>query len=275
MRDNYAVNTKTAVVTGAASGLGRAFCEELAARGAAVVAADIDVEGARATARSLAERGGKAVAIACDVSDAAQVESLAEAAREALGPIDLVVNNAGVAVAGPLDSISLEDWQWIMGINLWGVIHGCRSFAPAMKARGRGAIINIASAAGFLCAPDMAPYNVTKAGVIALSETLHAELLPAGVHVSVVCPTFFKTGILDASRGPVDERTRALAAKLMSRSAIQAGHVARAALDAAARNQLYVVPMTDGKVMWRLKRLQPERFYQLAGSKLARRLFGP
>jgi NAD(P)-dependent dehydrogenase (short-subunit alcohol dehydrogenase family) len=274
MRDNYAMKIQTAVVTGAASGLGRALCEELAARGATVVATDIDVVGARATARALAERGGKAVAIECDVADADEVQRLADAARDAVGEIDLVANNAGVAVGGPFESMSLADWQWIMAINLWGVIHGCRSFAPAMKARGRGAIINVASAAGLLCAPEMAAYNVTKAGVVALSETLHAELRGAGVHVSVVCPTFFKTGILAASRGQIDGRTRALAGKLMERSSVQARGVARAALDAVARNRLYVVPMADGRAMWRLERLQPERFYRLFGSKLARKLVG-
>jgi len=269
-----AMQIQTAVVTGAASGLGRALCEELAARGAAVVASDIDLDGARATASALESRGAKAVAIQCDVADARAVQALADASREAIGDIDLVANNAGVAVGGPLEDISLENWQWIMDINLWGVIHGCRTFGPAMKARGRGAILNVASAAGLLCAPEMSPYNVTKAGVVALSETLHAELGRAGVHVSVLCPTFFQTRILENSRGPVDSRARKVAQKLMSRSSIQAPDVARIALDAAEANRLYVVPMQDGRTMWRLKRLGPERFYRLLGSKMVRRMLG-
>jgi len=141
-----------------------------------------------------------------------------------------------------------------------------------MQARKRGAIINVASAAGLLSAPMMAPYNVTKAGVVALSETLHAELARDGVHVAALCPTFFRTNIGEASRGPRDPRMIKLMHTLMDRSKIQAPEVARAALAAVAKNQLYVVPMADGRAMWRLKRLQPQRFYDLLASKLFRRL---
>jgi len=262
----------TAVVTGAGSGLGRAFCEELGARGARVVASDVDPAAAEETAARVRKAGGDATAIRCDVADPAQVDALADAARAWCGDVDLIVNNAGVAVAGRFEKIALEDWTWIVGVNLWGVVHGCRAFVPAMRSRKRGHVINVASAAGLLATPKMAPYNVTKAGVVALSETLHAELAPDGVHVSVLCPTFFQTNIARGSRGVVDEKMRGLMEKLMARSRIQAPEVARAALAGVAKNQLYVVPMSDGRAMWRLKRLAPERFYQLVGGRVMRML---
>jgi len=262
---------RTAVVTGAGSGLGRAFCEELGARRTRVVVSDIDESGAEATADLVRAAGGEAHVVRCDVSDPAQVEALAEAARAWCGDVDLLVNNAGVAVAGTFEDTGLDDWRWIMGINLWGVIYGCRAFVPAMKARHQGSIINVASAAGLLSAPKMAPYNVTKAGVVALSETLHAELAGDGVHVTVLCPTFFQTNIMNASRVSSEDTTRRMIGKRMQSSRVQAPDVAKAALAGVAKNQLYVVPMTDGRAMWRLKRLQPQRFYELLGSRVVRR----
>jgi NAD(P)-dependent dehydrogenase (short-subunit alcohol dehydrogenase family) len=268
IRHHRRMDAKAAVVTGAGSGLGRAFCEELGARGARVVVSDVDEAAAADTAERVRRAGGDAHVVRCDVADPAQVAALADAARAWTGDVELVINNAGVAVAGRLEQIPLADWEWIMGINLWGVIHGCRAFVPAMRARKRGWIINVASAAGLLATPKMAPYNVTKAGVVALSETLHAELAGDGIHVSVLCPTFFQTNIARGSRGQVDQKMRNLMEKLMARSRVQAPDVARAALAGVAKNQLYVVPMADGRAMWRLKRLAPERFYQLIGGRV-------
>jgi NAD(P)-dependent dehydrogenase (short-subunit alcohol dehydrogenase family) len=261
-----------AVVTGSGGGLGRAFALELAARGAAVVVSDIRREAAEETAELVRSRGGKAIVIPCDVRDAAAVTALADEAESRLGPIDLVINNAGVAVSGPVGEVSLEDWRFAVDVNLYGVIHGCHVFAPRMKARKRGLIINVASAAGLISAPLLAPYNVTKAGVVALSETMRAELAQHGVGVTVLCPTFFTTGILDEARGVVDERMRASIRKLMKASSMQAEDVARFALDCAVREQLYAVPMLDGRSFWRLKRAFPESFPKLA--VLARKLVG-
>ena len=129
-------------------------------------------------------------------------EALAAEADRAFGGTDLVVNNAGVAVGGPVGAVPLDDWKWIFGVNLWGVIYGCHVFVPRFKAQGHGHVINVASAAGLLSAPEMGPYNVTKAGVVALSETLAAELSGTGVGVTVLCPTFFRTNILASSPRP-------------------------------------------------------------------------
>ncbi|MCA1662685.1 MAG: SDR family NAD(P)-dependent oxidoreductase [Myxococcales bacterium] len=258
------VDSPRAVVTGAGSGLGRAFCLELKGLGARLVCADIDEAAAQKTA---GEVGGTAVR--CDVANIEDVEALAAAADRVLGGVDLVINNAGVAVAGNVGEVLLDDWRWIMGVNLWGVIYGCHVFAPRLRKQGRGHILNVASAAGLLAPPGMAPYNVTKAAVVALSETLGAELESTGVGVTVLCPTFFQTNIGKSSRS-VDDTKRALVEKLMARSKIQARDVARLALDAAARNELYALPHADGRWMWRLKRWAPDSYATLTAKVVSR-----
>jgi NAD(P)-dependent dehydrogenase (short-subunit alcohol dehydrogenase family) len=252
-----------AVVTGGGGGLGRALCIELARRGAKIMIADRDLAGAERTAQEVILLGGHAEVTSCDVSDPNQIERLAIAADERFGGTDLLVNNAGVAVSGMTGDVPLEDWRWIFGINLWGVIYGCHVFAPRFKKQRKGHILNVASAAGLLCSPEIGPYNVTKAGVVALSETLCAELLPFGVGVSVLCPTFFKTNILASARS-ADQGSGFLgfAAKRSEDASLQAEDVARIALGACDRNELYAVPMADGKWAWRLKRLAPETFYR-------------
>ena len=259
-----------AVVTGAGGGLGRAFCLELAKRGARIVVSDIRPEAAEETATLVRAAGAEAHAVACDVSRAAEVELLATEAETLLGGTDLLINNAGVAVSGPVGEVSLADWTWIMGINLWGVIHGCHAFVPRMKQQKGGHVINVASAAGLLSAPGMGPYNVTKAGVVALSETLYGELLPLGLGVTVLCPTFFKTDIVKSGRGG-DEGLKAIAEKRMDQSKIQADDVARIALDAAGAGKLYALPQADGRWMWRVKRFAPQMFHKQA-AKVAQRM---
>jgi NAD(P)-dependent dehydrogenase (short-subunit alcohol dehydrogenase family) len=254
-----------AVVTGAGSGLGRAFAVELASRGALVLVSDLDAGRAEQTASEIMASGGRALSFACDVTDLDAVQRLAGEADERMGGVDLLINNAGVAVGGPMEDIPIEDWRWVVDVNLWGVVHGCHVFYPRMKAQGSGTILNVASAAGLLAPPELGPYNVTKAAVIALSETLHAEGKPHGVQVTVLCPTFFKTGIMDAARGPIDHASKALVAKLMERSPLQASDVARHALAACDHGRLYAVPMMDGKLFWVLKRLLPGSFYGVTG----------
>ena len=168
----------SAVVTGAGSGIGRAFALQLAQRGGRVVCSDLNLASAEETVAMIQKKGGHALALACDVSQLEQVEALAEKSEQWLGnPVDLVVNNAGVGIGGrPIGEIPIEDWRFTMGVNLWGVVHGCHVFAPRLRALGRGGIINVCSAASFAAAPMMGPYNVTKAAVLALSETLRERL---------------------------------------------------------------------------------------------------
>jgi NAD(P)-dependent dehydrogenase (short-subunit alcohol dehydrogenase family) len=153
------------------------------------------------------------------------------------------------------------DWEWIMGINLWGVIYGCRVFIPRFKAQGRGAILNVASAAGLLCTPEMAPYNVTKAGVVALSETLCSELKGDRIGVTVLCPTFFQTNIMQATRSQEREPSarRGEADGAGQGPGARGGSPRAASVDAG---ELYSLPHADGAWSWRIKRMSPERFYQ-------------
>lgn len=255
----------SAVVTGAGNGIGRAFALELAKRGSRVVCADIRVDSARETAASITAAGGQALAIACDVTKLAQVAKLADAAEKWLdGPVDLVVNNAGVGAGGqPVGEISMDDWHWVLGVNLWGVIHGCHVFAPRLRALGRGGIINVGSTASFAAAPRMGPYNVSKAAVLALSETLAAELRGAGVHVTALCPTFVKTNILRDGR--IEGGVSGFVDQVMKWTGIAPERVVLQTLDALDRNQLYVLPQFDARTIWRMKRLAPSAYARGAG----------
>lgn len=259
------------MITGAGSGLGRAIALRLARPGAALVLADLNLGTVEETARLARERGATAHAMAVDVADAAQVEALAVEAQRRLDRIELVVNNAGVAAAGAIGQVPLDDWRWIIGINLFGVIHGCHAFVPRLVAQGGGAILNTASMAGFACAPQMGAYNVTKAGVIALSETLAAEVADKNVRVTVLCPAFFKTNLLATARS-ADPQLMAIARGAFERATMSADDVAAAALRAVERGTLYCLPMREGRLLWRLKRLLPERFVKLVSSQRLQRL---
>jgi NAD(P)-dependent dehydrogenase (short-subunit alcohol dehydrogenase family) len=255
-------NDFAAVVTGAGGGLGRALCIELGRRGGRVIVSDIAEDKAGQTADQVRSAGGEAWAMRCDVRRWEEVEALAADACKLAGTIDLVVNNAGVGVGGRIDEVSLDDWHFAIDVNLWGVVHGCRAFVPSMKARGRGWVLNVASAGGFVCLAEFGPYNVSKAGVIALSETMRSELAPHGVHTTVLCPTFFETGILDAGRGEGGE-TREFVRQMMTRSRLSAVDVARSAISSLERGELYALPMLDGRAAWWGKRLLPESFPKL------------
>lgn len=263
-----------AIVTGAGSGIGRAFAIELHKRGGSVVCADINSSAAQSTAQAIAANGGNALPIACDVARLEDVENLAKNARHWLGSSPtVVINNAGVGVGGQcIEDISMDDWQWIMNINLWGVIHGCRVFVPELKAQRNGGIINVASAASFGAAPLMGAYNTTKAAVVALSETLHAEAADKGVHVSVLCPTFVKTDVIKNSR--LHQSPSRNGGSFMGREKAQAlmdklGHspesVVRKSLRGMDENKMHVLPQLDARITWFVKRMSPENFIRLNG----------
>ncbi len=201
MRD---LKGKVAVVTGGASGIGRAMAERFARVGMKIVLADVEA-GPLAQAREEIGRGGvEAIAVQTDVSKWEQIEALAKRTFEAFGTAHVVCNNAGIGSGGGAAwETSQADWQWTINVNLWGVIHGVRAFVPRMLEQGEGHVVNTASIAGLVTVPGMAPYCVTKEGVVALSECLHHDLTvrgASGVKVSVLCPAWVKTKISDSER---------------------------------------------------------------------------
>ncbi|GFG67709.1 putative short-chain dehydrogenase/reductase [Mycobacterium kubicae] len=259
----------SAVVTGAGSGIGAAFAIELGRRAGAVVCSDIDDLAAQRTVDTITGQGAKAVAVHCDVSQIDDVRALAEQAQSWFGaPPTLVINNAGVGAGGaPIGQIPLDDWMWTLGINLWGPIHGCHVFTPILReaepVNAPRGIINVASAAAFGSAPGMAAYNVSKAGVLSLSETLSAELAGSAVKVTALCPTFVKTNIVQSGR--ISEGASERAARLMRWTGFSAAKVARICLDAHDRGELYCLPQFDAKIGWNIKRLAPAAYTRAAG----------
>ena len=254
-----------AVITGAGSGIGAAFATELARRGGRIVCSDIDETAARATADAIMSDGGSALAVRCDVTQIEDVHGLANKAQDWFdGPPTLVVNNAGVGAGGtPIGETSLDDWNWVLSINLWGPINGCHVFAPILRDARYGGIINVASAAAFGAAPGMAAYNVSKAGVLSLSETLAAELSGTGVNVTVLCPTFVKTNIVESGR--ITAQSTELADRLMRWTGFSPERVARMCLDTNDRGGLYCMPQPDARIGWGIKRFTPTVYTRAAG----------
>jgi NAD(P)-dependent dehydrogenase (short-subunit alcohol dehydrogenase family) len=244
---------RVAVVTGGASGIGRALARRLLDEQVRVVVADVEQAALDETVGELDEVG-EVHGVRCDVSDAADVERLAAFTLDRLGAVHLVCNNAGVAGAGgPVSRIPLEQWEWVLGVNLWGVIHGVRVFLPHLIEQGEGHIVNTASIMGLIPSPMTAPYSVSKYGVVALSEALHLELAryPA-INVSVLCPSWVATNISDAERNRpghlqgdgADARTPELAERVraaLSERGASAGSVADLAVDAIRGNRFYVL----------------------------------
>lgn len=249
---------KRAFITGAASGLGRAIAMELAGAGWRLGLLDLSAPRLADAEAELRAAGATTFAYAGDVSDEAFIEaSVAEFVARA-GGLDIMVNNAGVAVAGPVEKTSASDWRWITDINLFGVVWGCRSSVPYLRAAGRGLVLNVASSAGFAAAPQMSAYNATKAAVISLTETLAAELAGSGVQASVAMPGFFSTHLLSTMRAPPEQR--AMAQHVMQNSGKDASDAARAILAAAAAGRLHIVWPGKYRLAWRLKRLFPDWF---------------
>src|SRR5690606_6133975 len=199
---------KVAVVTGAASGFGRAFAQRGAALGMKLVLADVQQEALAQVAAELTQQGIDVLSVPCDVSQAEQVQALADAAMARFGAVHLLFNNAGVGTGGLLWESSAADWEWVLGVNLFGVIHGVRIFTPLMLASAkhdsgyRGHIVNTASVAGLQNAPTMGVYNVSKHAVVSLTETLFQDLriIDAPIGVSLLCPYFVPTGIHQSAR---------------------------------------------------------------------------
>ena len=250
-----------AVVTGAGSGIGRSFALELAKRGGKIVCADIDLAAAQETVDLIqVATGQSAFAVQCDVGDPDAVKALSKQAETLLQhAVSLLINNAGVGLGGKFDELSLADWQWCMHVNLWGVIHGCHFFVPQFKQQGYGAIINVASAAAYTAAPEMAAYNVSKSSVLALSETLAAELHRDNIRINVLCPTLVPSNIIKNGRLPQQYSSKA-DAWLQHHAFVTSDQVAQKTLNNLDVGKLYTLPQPDALLFWWLKRASPAAY---------------
>lgn len=260
MKDRFV--DRRVFITGAGSGLGRALCLALAARGWKTALADINGDRLRETAALVRQQGGQSLEISCDVTRAQDLEKAAALVGGEWGGVDVVINNAGVSAYGDMETIPLDRWTWILNINLMGVIHGCKSFIPVLEKQGGGHIVNIASYLAFLAAPGSSCYNVTKAGILSLSETLRIELAGKNIGVSVVMPSFFKTNLMDQLYCP-DSVQEKMIRTLFFRSTIPAGRIAEDIIRAMERNRFYVLPQWDARLLWHIKRWMPGLYLKM------------
>lgn len=260
---------KVAIVTGAASGIGAALCTELSRRGAHVVLADANHEAASELASTLSSAGGSAHAAELDVRDREAFQRLVADTVEQKGRVDLLFNNAGVGLAGEVGDLSHEDWQKVVDVNLWGVIHGVTTTYPTMLKQGFGHIVNVSSGAGLAPRPGMVPYAATKHAVVGLSTSLRLEAAAHGVGVSVVCPGFIGTNILAATRY-VNQDPEQLTAGIPLRP-VSAEACARKILRGTAANRAIIVVGVSAWLEWWLFRLSPNLGLWL--SKLRARRF--
>ena len=247
------------MITGAGSGLGRELALRWTREGCQLALADVNEAGLAETLKLVREAGGDGFIQRCDVRDYSQLTALAQACEERLGGIDVVINNAGVASGGFFNELSLEDWDWQIAINLMGVVKGCKAFLPLLQ-KSHGKIINIASMAALMQGPAMSNYNVAKAGVVALSESLLIELRDEQVGVHVVCPSFFQTNLLDSFRGPTPEMKQQVG-KLLESSPISAADIAEYVYAEVAKGSFMILPHEQGRMAWALKQKNPQLLY--------------
>ena len=243
---------RTTVVTGGASGIGRALSLLFAREGANVVVADLDESGMAETLAGVIRAGRRGLAVKTDVSRLADVHALADRAFAEFGAVHVVCNNAGVALWGGLESVTHKDWEWAMGVNLWGVIHGVEAFVPRMVAgKQPGHVVNTASMAGLIASQGLGIYNTTKYAVVGLSETLQKDLRAYDIGVSVLCPMGVNTQIRRSDRNrPAalrnEEKARASGAVELIGRYLAPEHVAERVLRAIYANRLYVITHEEG-----------------------------
>jgi NAD(P)-dependent dehydrogenase (short-subunit alcohol dehydrogenase family) len=277
--DNF--QGKVAVITGAASGFGREFANIGARLGMKLVLADVQQEALEAVRDELQRQGAQVSALRCDVRRGEEVQALADEAMRAFGAVHLVFNNAGVGAGGLLWESTQADWEWVLGVNLWGVIHGVRIFTPLMLECARrdssyqGHIVNTASMAGLLNPPTMGIYNVSKHAVVSLSETLYQDLklVDAPIGASVLCPYFVPTGISASHRNRPDElksdaeptasqrAAQAMSDKAVNSGKVTAAEVAQKTFDAIRANRFYIYshPEALGNVQRRMEDIVAQR----------------
>jgi NAD(P)-dependent dehydrogenase (short-subunit alcohol dehydrogenase family) len=246
------------MITGAGSGLGQALALRYARAGDRVACVDLSTERSEVTRAMLAGEGH--LALAADVGSDDAMEQLRDRIIADWGGVDVLINNAGIASGGPMIETTMDEWRRLLEVDLLSVVRGCRMFLPGMLAAGRGQIISTASFAGLAGAPGVMSYGVAKAGVVALSEQLRAEVQHKGIKVSVICPSFFRTNLCDTAIG--SERVRNLALKLMDNSPDTIDSVADNVFADAERGRFLIIPTRDEPMRWRIKRWFPEFYFR-------------
>lgn len=247
-------------ITGGASGLGKAIAVRYAKAGAKICIGDINAErGTEAVAEIQAAGAAEVHYIHCDVTKMDDFEAARDFVVATWQGIDIVVNNAGVATAGGIDADDLDDWAWVININLMGVVRGCKTFTPVFKEQKSGHFVNIASMAGLISPPMMGSYNAVKAAVVSVTETIDAELSGYNVRATAVCPSFFRTNLDESMRSHVPGMDKVLE-KLFANSPITAEDVANDVFDGVKKKALHVVPHRESRKVWRIKRFLPNVF---------------
>jgi NAD(P)-dependent dehydrogenase (short-subunit alcohol dehydrogenase family) len=262
-RKDFQLDGALALVTGAGGGIGREICRALAGHGTRVIAVDVDGDAAGKTAAACGENGPEAHGLVVDVGDADAVAALAERVHGTWGPLDVLVNNAGVGMSARLTDMTVDDWRWIRAVNLDGVVHGCMAFGPAMVERGRGHVVNLSSGLAYTPRATEPAYVATKAAVLALSQSLRADWSRRGVGVSAVCPGVINTGIIDTTRFLGEQSSRRDRHVKMFRRSHPPELVAREAVRAIRENRTVVFPGFEARLGWWAHRLAPLPVQQL------------
>lgn len=251
----------TIAISGAGSGFGAALAHKYAADGWQVAVTDIDEDRARQTLFEIEQLGGNGFSMLLDTTQSDHWQHLETAVMEHWGGLHVLVNNAGVATAGNVEDTSMEDWQWVLDIDLMGVVRGCHQFARLFKRQGFGHIVNVSSFAGLAGLPFIVSYGVAKAGVVALSEALRAEMQPHGVGVTVVCPAFVRTRLLDTFRTTKPD-LEATVNRWMDTSGITAEDIAADIQQAVKQNTFMLLTHALTRKAWKLKRWFPEKYFK-------------
>lgn len=249
---------KHVLITGAGSGLGKAIAQQYVGMDVSLCIADVNADAAQQSAQELVNLGLDAWNIACDITSEKDIDALIDEVTKRWGSIDVLVNNAGVASGGALEFEDIDQWQWVMNINLLGMVRMTRACVLLMQPGSK--IINIASQAGITPIPLMGSYNASKAAVVSFSETMHLELAHQGIQVSVACPSFFPTN-LDKSLRSKQPGVGALVSKMLSKSDMDANQVAKAIIQQANAGRFMILTHKDGKTAYTLKRFLPTKTY--------------
>ena len=245
---------KTVLITGGASGLGEALAWHYAKQNFEVCIVDLNAQRGHKVVDRITQSGAAAFFLPCDITAETDIEALKGQLQSRWNKVDVLVNNAGVATGGALEFEDIQQWEWVININVLGMVRMCRAFVPMMKQQGAGKIVNIASQAGITPAPLMGSYNASKAAVVSFSETMHLELQGSKIHVSVACPGFFSTNLDESMRSKQPGVAKLVSKMLHTYSDITAAQVAQAIYQDSEALKFMTITHKDGRSAFRFKR---------------------